>query len=265
MPTTSEYSPEQGYLDALILAKKHYENFPVVSLLVPKSLKKHIAIIYWFARTADDFADEGNLSVEERLNSLNKFEERLSSLLSGEMKNNLESALFNTINSKKLTHKYFYDLLIAFKQDVTKHKYANFIELLNYCKYSANPVGRIILELFDERIEEYYYYSDKICTSLQLTNFFQDTLIDYKKGRIYYPIDEMEKFGVTEKMFELRKNNFNLRQMVQYNVERTQKLFDEGKNLLSKFNGRLKIEIAWTIHGGEAVLNKIRKNNFDVR
>lgn len=255
---------EQGYADALKLAKSHYENFPVVSLLVPKKLQKHIAVVYWFARTADDFADEGNLSGDERMNSLIKFEQRFTCAISGESENFLEIALAETIKTKNLNPNHFLNLLKAFKQDVTKKRYNNFDEVLDYCKHSANPVGRIILELFDIRDPEAFAYSDRICTALQLTNFLQDSSIDFERGRIYYPVSEMEKFGVEEKLFEIKENNHNFQQLVEYNLVRIERLFDEGKNLFPFLNGRLKIEVVWTVYGGQAILNKIRRNKFDV-
>jgi squalene synthase HpnC len=253
-----------GYSGALKFAKNHYENFPVVSFLIPSGLRKHVAVIYQFARTADDFADEGNYSVEERLSNLNKFEDRLTELLNGNYIDSFEYALYSTINNMKLSSNEFYKLLKAFKQDVTKNRYSSFDDLLGYCKNSANPVGRLILELFNIRDKKAIEYSDNICTALQLTNFWQDSEIDYKKGRIYYPTDEMKKFSITEKMFELKENNLNLKELVGYNVERTHKLFFEGKKLIPYLKGRLKYEIKWTIEGGESILRKIEKNKFNV-
>ncbi len=253
-----------GYRNALILAKLHYENFPVISLLVPKDLRKHLAIIYWFARTADDFADEGNQTEEERFRNLSYFEIRLNELINENCSSDLEAALSNTIKAKNLSTKYFFNLLEAFKQDVTKKRYTNFNELLDYCCNSANPVGRLILELINVKDDQAIYYSDKICTALQITNLVQDTDIDYKKGRIYYPLDEMEKYGVTEKMFELRENNLNFNHLVEFSIDRTQQMFNEGKNLLSYLKGRLKFEIAATINGGELILSKIKEQNYDV-
>jgi squalene synthase HpnC len=176
----------------------------------------------------------------------------------------LEAALKNTIVSKKLSHNNFINLLKAFKQDVTKKQYSTFSEVLDYCSNSANPVGRILLELLNIRDEQAFYFSDKICTALQITNFIQDTEIDFGKGRIYYPQDELNKFGVTEDMFEMRKNNLNLKMLIEFSVSRVQSLFDEGKGLLEFLSGRFKYEIDWTIRGGEEILNKIRGADFDV-
>jgi squalene synthase HpnC len=255
---------EIGYSEAVTLAKSHYENFPVVSSLIPGKLKNDIAIIYWFARTADDYSDEGNIRKSERLEKLTHFENRLRSLLSDEPLSNLEAALKNTIIVRKLNPEYFFKLIKAFKQDVAKTRYQNFNELLDYCSNSANPVGRLLLELFEVRNEKAFFYSDRICTALQITNFIQDTKIDFEKGRIYYPLDEMEKFSVTEKLFEMKEISPNLKQLIEFNVVRTQALFDEGKGLLEFLSGKFKYEINWTIKGGEEILKKVRGADFDV-
>ena len=252
------------YSKSLKFAKSHYENFPVVSFLIAKNLKKHVAIIYWFARTADDYADEGNFSEGERLEKLNNFEYRLKQLLMGKAESDYEIALANTINEKNLTAENFYNLIAAFRQDVIKNRYENFDEVINYCKQSANPVGRLILELFDIRSGEAINYSDNICTALQLTNFLQDVSIDYKKGRIYLPQDEMEMLQITENLFEEKENNHKLKQLVKHSVDRIQNLFDEGKKLFPLLRGRLKIEIIWTVAGGEEILDQIRKNDYNV-
>jgi squalene synthase HpnC len=260
----NEYNAESGYREAYFLAKSHYENFPVVSLLVPKNIRKHLAIVYWFARTADDFADEGELSQVNRLNKLSAFENRLHELLNDKYRSDIEYALADTIKTKKLSRDHFLNLLKAFNQDVTKKRYSNFSEILEYCKNSANPVGRLVLELVGVKNEKAFYYSDKICTALQITNFIQDTTLDYKKGRIYYPEDEMQKFGVTEKMFELKENNVNFNHLVEFSIDRTQDMLNEGKNLLKYLYGRIRYEIGWTIKGGELIIKKIRNHHFDV-
>ena len=253
-----------AYQEAIDFAKNHYENFPVVSLLVPKPLRKHIAVIYWFARTADDIADEGSFPLRDRIDMLDKFEERLTALLHGNFASSFELALHSTIKTKNLSQEHFYNLLKAFKQDVIKKRYKNYEELICYCKNSANPVGRLILELNGKRNVEAINLSDKICTALQLTNFWQDTEIDFRKGRIYYPEDEMENFKVTEKMFELNENNLNLRALVKHNVEKTKNLFNEGEKLIEYLSGRIKYEIKWTILGGKSILKRIEKNNYNV-
>ncbi len=253
-----------AYIEAINFTKKHYENFPVVSLLVPKHLRKHIAIIYWFARTADDIADEGDLLPGDRIKKLDDFQERLTNLLSERFDSLFDLALHSTIKARNLTHEYFYSLLQAFRQDIIKSRYENFSDLLAYCCNSANPVGRLILELNEIRNEGSFELSDKICTALQLTNFWQDSSTDFERGRIYYPLNEMEKFGVVEKMFELKENNLNLRALVKHNIDRTANLFNEGEKLVDHLNGRLKYEIKWTILGGKSILRMIEKNNYNV-
>lgn len=244
--------------------KNHYENFPVASFLIPKYYRKDIAIVYWFARTADDIADEGNSEPLQRLYELNKFEEEFRNSLMG-FSNDLNfKVLAKTINEKKLSTENFLNLLSAFKQDIVKKRYENIKEVLDYCKRSANPVGRILLELFKVKDEEAIISSDKICTALQLTNFLQDTVVDIEKGRIYYPQEEIRMFSVNENMFELKENNPNIKALVKHNVDRTRVLFDEGKNLLRYLSGRINYEIKWTIAGGEKILDKIRKNDYDV-
>jgi squalene synthase HpnC len=246
------------------LATNHYENFPVASFLIPKEIKKDIAIVYWFARTADDLADEGDFTSAERINNLIQFENEFTLALKNKSSDKYFSQLKKTIDNRNLTSQNFFDLLSAFRQDVIKKRYNNFNELLDYCRRSANPIGRIVLEMNDLRNEETNKLSDKICTALQLTNFFQDTKIDYQKGRIYYPTDEMKNFNVSEKMFELNQNNPHISSLVKHNIDRTQLLFNEGKKLLEFLNGRLKLEIKWTIAGGEEILHKIRAKNYNV-
>lgn len=252
------------YQKALSFAKNHYENFPVASFLIKKDLRKHVSIIYWFARTADDIADEGNAAVDERLNQLNLFEHRFLKSMHGNFVDEFDEALFTTITEQKLSEEHFLNLIKAFRQDVVKSRYKNFEELMHYCSLSANPVGRLILELYNIRDENAFQLSDKICTALQLTNFYQDTIIDYSKGRIYYPLDELTKFNVKEKVFELKDFNLNLQALIKLNVDRAFNLFNEGAALSEYLSGRLKYEIKWTIAGGKEILNKIKKNNYNI-
>jgi len=252
------------YDNALKFAREHYENFPVVSFLIRRDLQKHVAIIYWFARTADDIADEGNLAAGDRMARLNGFESSFRRLLQGKYDSGYDEALHLTLEKKKLNPEHFINLLKAFKQDVIKKEYADYKQLLDYCKNSANPVGRLILELHSIREEEAFRYSDNICTALQITNFLQDVNIDFQKGRIYLPQNELAKFGISKIMFEEKEINLKFKQLIEFNINRTQLLFDEGRKLLKFLQGRLKYEIKWTILGGEAILQKIRNNDFNV-
>lgn len=254
----------KAYDQALKFASKHYENFPVVSLLLPRTLRKHVAIIYWFARTADDIADEGKIAETERLKNLNEFEKSFTELLDKKFQSPFQEALYHTITEKSLTTQLFYDLLKAFKQDVVKKSYENFDEVLDYCKYSANPIGRLMLELLGLRNEQAFSYSDKVCTALQLTNFYQDIEIDYAKGRIYIAENEMRMFNVSENHFAERINDSNFARLLEYNVNRAQLMFREGRKILSYLKGRFRYEIKWTILGGELILSKIKKNGYKI-
>lgn len=246
------------------LSKQHYENFPVASFLLPKNKRDDIAIVYWFARTADDIADEGQFSANERISALDEFETNFIDSLQHKYADNKFKILSDVVVRNNLNPEYFTNLISAFKQDVLKYRYNNFDEVLDYCRRSANPVGRIVLNIFNIFDEDAYRYSDLICTALQLTNFYQDVEIDYAKGRIYFPLDEMNHFQVTENMFEMKENNHNFSSLLKHSINRTRNFFTEGKNLFQFLKGRLKLEIKWTVAGGEKILSKIEKNNFQI-
>lgn len=246
------------------LSKQHYENFPVASFLLPKNKRDDIAIVYWFARTADDIADEGQFSANERISALDEFETNFIESLQHKYADNKFKILSDVVVRNNLNPEYFTNLISAFKQDVLKYRYNNFDEVLDYCRRSANPVGRIVLNIFNIFDEDAYRYSDLICTALQLTNFYQDVEIDYAKGRIYFPLDEMNHFQVTENMFEMKENNHNFSSLLKHSINRTRNFFTEGKNLFQFLKGRLKLEIKWTVAGGEKILSKIEKNNFQI-
>jgi squalene synthase HpnC len=224
----------------------------------------HIAVVYQFARQADDLADESKDTAEKKLHLLDLYEKEFTNSLIGKYNNEFWSALHSTIEKYSLTPQYFYDLINAFKQDVVKNRFMTFEEVINYCSYSANPVGRIILEFFNIRDDESCQYSDNICTALQLTNFYQDVSIDIQKNRIYIPLDEIEKFGVTINQFDLKKNNANFEKLVEFQVVRTKKYFKDGSQLLKRLPRKLKRQIYMTILGGEKILDKIEQLNFNV-
>ncbi|MCF8412468.1 MAG: squalene synthase HpnC [Melioribacteraceae bacterium] len=255
---------EQAYRQATKIAKSHYENFPVVSIFVPKELRKHVAVIYMFAREADDLADEGNESAEIKLKKLDLYASKLSESLKGDAVNPFWKALNFTVIDKKLSPQYLFDLLDAFKQDLVKTRYTDSEELYDYCKRSANPVGRLILELYNIRDENLNRLSDKICTALQITNFIQDVSIDLAKGRIYIPNENQTKFGVSEADFQLKKSGENFKMLIQSETESLLMLFDEGKELIDYLPFPLNKQIKWTINGGEKILKKIREIDYDV-
>lgn len=273
---------EMAYAFCRRMAEEHYENFPVGSALVPKRLRKHVYSIYAFARTADDFADEGydgkrtstsapgartSLSAtpteSERLAALNDWQQKLECCYDGRADHPIFIALSETVRELDLPIKLFNDLLSAFKQDVVKRRYANFDEVLDYCTLSANPVGRLILLLFGYRDEKLMELSDNICTALQLANFWQDVSVDIRKDRIYLPQDEMQKFGVTVE--DLRENRFSERfaSLLKFQVDRTWQLFDQGRPLPEMVSGRLKYELRLTWFGGTRILQLIEKLGYD--
>lgn len=255
---------EEAYKEAEVFAKSHYENFPVLSLTLPNEAKKHIAVVYKFARQADDLADEGDINSESRIENLDFYERSLRNTLAGKPESDFWTALLNSVKECKLTHQYFYDLLNAFKQDVCTKRYSTFESLIDYCRRSANPVGRIVLEICGVRCEDAFRYSDSICTALQLTNFYQDVSVDWQKGRIYIPQTEMEKFGVDEKIFDEKQNNANFKSLLKYQIERTRNLFSEGRNLIPFLPKSLLVQIKMTILGGEKILDKIEELDYNV-
>lgn len=254
----------QTYKDALRISSEHYENFPVSSFLFPKDLRKDVALIYKFARTADDISDEGNYSKEERTKSLTMFRNEFKDSLDKNYHDTFWKLLHETIQKRNLNPQHFFDLLTAFEQDIYKNEYTTFDGLLAYCKNSANPVGKIILELYNIRDERIILLSDKICTALQLTNFWQDVKLDLEKGRVYIPLEDFSKFGTDKSILNSEQTTNTLRQIIKFEVERTEKLYDEGKEILQFLSGRLKWQIRWTINGGRKILQKIKKNHYDV-
>ena len=255
---------DKFYHDSIQFTKSHYENFPVISLFLKKELKKYISVIYRFARQADDIADEGSMSSEKRVSLLNEYEELLNDALQGKFKYGFWKVLEDTIKCKNLSVEHFYNLLKAFKQDTHKNSYSNFDDLLCYCRNSANPVGRLILELHDIRDPLPNQLSDKICTALQLTNFYQDVKIDLKKDRLYLPLSELEIFNISQNNDRSIVYDENFIKFMKFQVERVKKLFTEGKKLLSYLPSGLKLQIRMTIKGGELVLRKIEELNYNV-
>ncbi len=264
MNTDENNDVEKYYNQALQFTKSHYENFPVVSSFIKKDLRKHVATIYQFARQADDLADEGNISEDERFRALTKYELELRDSLSLKSENGFWKILKLTIDKKKLDSISFQNLINAFKQDLVKKRYKNYDELLCYCKSSANPVGRLILELHDIRDEIPISLSDKICTALQLTNFYQDVSVDILKDRVYLPESELSIFNVNEKDIKNKKYSEQFVQLMKFQIERTKKLFYEGRELLNYLPYRLRIQILVTIKGGEAILTKIEEIDYNV-
>ncbi len=243
----------------------HYENFPVASVLLPRHLRRPVQVIYAFARQADDFADEGDDPPEARLAKLNQFYAELDRIKRGE---SCSLPLFDDlaliIREHHLPIQYFYDLLDAFSQDVTQTRYQHFGEVMDYCRRSANPIGRLLLHLYRVTDARALAYSDGICSALQLTNFLQDIAIDFQKGRIYLPQDELAQYGITEQALARGAPSERWWPFMQFQIERTRKLLQAGAPLGKQLKGRIGLEMRLIIMGGDSILKKIHRVQGDV-
>ena len=247
------------------MAVDHYENFPVASILLPKRLRRAVEVIYYFARQADDIADEGDLPDEARLARLDEFRAELNRIGTVEgPQTPLFEALAGVVEKFNLQVQLLHDLLDAFSQDVVKKRYANFDELKDYCRRSANPVGRLLLHLYDAATPQNLIYSDHICSSLQLINFWQDVRKDYAIARIYIPQDEMARFGVSEAQIAAGSVDKAWRDLMQFQVQRARDMMHNGAPLGSILGGRIGLEMRLIIAGGKRILDKLEKTGYDM-
>lgn len=239
----------------------HYENFPVASVLLPRRLRYPVSVIYRFARTADDFADEGEHSEAQRLAWLDAYRIELDLIDTGQTpKTELFVELAAVIRDYQLPVQLFRDLLNAFSQDVVKKRYEDFGELMEYCRRSANPVGRLMLHLFGETDARKMALSDGICSSLQLVNFWQDVAVDWKKGRIYIPQEDLTRFGISEDQIARSYAGGAWSALMQFEVERTRRILQAGATLGVELPGRFGLEIRTIIMGGAIILRKLYDN-----
>ncbi len=252
-----------AYQHCASLARRHYENFPVASHWLPRKLRKPITAIYAFARTADDWADEGDWSNEQRLAALNAMEQSLQHITDhGEAGGTdpLFIALADSITRFTLPLKPLQDLLSAFRQDVEQKEYENFGAVMDYCRRSANPVGRLYLHLLQADSPRNIGYADAICSALQLINFLQDFHQDYLENRrIYFPRDEMLRFGVDAHLLEHRNHDPRLRRLIQFQCQRAWQLLQAGAPLGSLLKGRAGFEIRLIILGGHRILRQLQE------
>lgn len=256
------------------LARTHYENFPVASRLLPKPIRRHVAAVYAFARAADDVADEPGRQPSERISVLNAYRQRLLQgarratdsgyRLPDPAPAEFFPALFDTIDRFDLPVPLFTDLLSAFEQDVTKTRYETWSELLDYCRRSANPVGRIVLRLNGHRTDALDRASDDVCTALQLANFWQDLAVDWSRGRLYVPEDVWLRNGATTADLDGRLWTPAWRASLEDCGQRTQALFDRGRAVCDGVSGRLRYELRATWLGGTRILERLRTCGFDV-
>jgi phytoene synthase len=248
------------------VAVRHYENFPVASLILPATLRAPVEAIYRFARSADDLADEGRDPPDIRLERLNNYRAALAAIERGEpQRDPLFRDLEKVIAAHGLPITPFQDLIDAFSQDVTKKRYASFAELAEYCRRSANPVGRLLLVLFKRTTAQDLAASDAICSALQLINFWQDVDIDYTRDRrIYLPQDEMARHGVTESHLAERRCDRAWQELMAFQVNRARQMMLAGAPLGRTLPGRIGLEIRATVQGGLRILDKIAAAGYDV-
>jgi len=243
----------------------HYENFPVASLLLPARLRPAVEAIYRFARSADDLADEGSAPDAERIAALSDYEAQLARIEKKEPANTpLFQSLAAVISKYGLPMQPFYDLLSAFKQDVVVRRYASFGDLMDYCRRSANPVGRLMLCLYQADDARNVEQSDAICTSLQLINFWQDVRVDWHKGRIYLPQEDMDAYQVSEAQLDRASANDSWRALMRFEVARARALMLEGAPLALRLPGRIGWELRLVIQGGLRILDRIEQADYDV-
>jgi len=255
---------EDAYAYCERVTRQHYENFPVASLLIPRKYRPSIASIYAYARAADDIADEGSHPPSERLRRLDEWEQKLDGCLAGKADDDVFVALADTVERTGITRQPLADLLTAFRMDVTQSRYQTFDDLRNYCSYSANPIGQLVLSVFQASTPVTISYSNAICTGLQLANFWQDVSVDLRKPRIYIPLEDIDRFGYTEHELMHGIVNGPFRELIRFQVDRTERFFDEGRLLPGLVGRDLRFELRLTWHGGMAILKKIRAMNFNV-
>lgn len=262
-PAPGPVSLEEARLFCARLARDHYENFPVASRLVPAPLRPAVQSIYAFARVADDFADEP-IHEGRRLERLAEWERMLEGCYRGEAVHPVFVALRDAVVRFELPPEPFHDLLAAFRMDVTTSRYGDFDQLLQYCRLSANPVGRLVLHLFGHRDPVLIGRSNALCTALQLTNHWQDVAIDAGRDRIYLPEDEREHHGVGEEELGSGRVGEGYLHLMDGLFERTRRLYTAARPLCDAVGGRLRLELRLTWLGGWRILDRIERVRFDV-
>lgn len=258
------------------LARAHGENFTVLSLLAPRRLRTHLAVIYAYCRAVDDIGDEGRLPAElrtgepltvpagpERVALLDRFERELDLAYAGRPESSLFVALAETVREFDLPREPFARLIEANRMDQRTARYATHADLLHYCEHSATPVGRLVLGLYRICDAAAQRLSDATCTALQLANFWQDVKRDFAMGRIYLPREDLVRFGVTEADLVAHRGSAAFCRLMQFEVARTRALFEQGLPLVDRVSGHLRIDLALFSRGGLAILDKIEKQGYD--
>lgn len=245
------------------LARAHYENFTVGHLLLPRRLRQHVANIYAYCRWADDLADEAG-SPQQSLALLDWWERELRACYAGEVRHPVFVALAETVGEFAVPIDPLVDLLVAFRQDQKVVRYETFDDLLGYCRYSANPVGRLVLHLGRCATPDRIRLADRVCTGLQLVNFWQDVAGDYDRGRVYLPQFDCRRFGYGEPDFAARRANDAFRRLMAAEVEQAEGLLRQGAALVPLMPSGLRLQVSLFVHGGLAVAEAIRHRQYDV-
>lgn len=245
------------------LARSHYENFSVASWFLPGPLRQHFFNVYAYCRISDDLGDEvGDTAASLQL--LGQWETELDACYDGHPRHPVFVALAETVRKFEIPKHEFADLLTAFRQDQTVTRYETFNDLLGYCRYSANPVGHLVLYLCGYHDTERQLLSNYTCTGLQLANFWQDVSADFAKGRIYLPLEDLRRFGVSEEVIRNGDNTSEFREMLKFEVERAREWFAQGLPLIAKVDRALAIDIELFSRGGQEILNAIERQHYAV-
>jgi squalene synthase HpnC len=245
------------------LARTHYENFSVATWFLPAHLRQHFFNVYAYCRISDDLGDEvGDTTASLQL--LDQWEGELNACYDGHPRHPVFVALSETVRMFEIPRQEFADLLTAFRQDQTVTRYETFVDLLGYCRYSANPVGHLLLYLVGYRDDERQRLSDYTCTALQLVNFWQDVSADYAKSRIYLPLEDLRRFGVSEQEICAGHNTPAFREMMRFEIARAREWFTQGLPLASKVSRELAIDIELFSRGGLEILNAIERQDYAV-
>lgn len=256
-------SLEESFAYCRKLAQTHYENFVVASRFLPRPLRQHFANVYAYCRWSDDLADETS-STDESLALLDWWESQLDECYSGRATHPVFVALAHTVRDFDIPPQPLHDLLSAFRQDQRVSRYESFADLLDYCRRSANPVGRLVLYLGRSHDDESGRLSDSICTGLQLANFWQDVAGDWQRGRLYVPLEDCHRFGYSEEDFAAGRCNAAFERLMDFEVARAEKWLRAGLPLVERLPSWLAGDIWLIIHGGLKILKKIRSVRFDV-
>ena len=260
--SASETELRAAYAECRRLASRHYENFPTASYLVPRDKRDALAAVYAFARYADDVADEPG--VENRLEKLADWRAKLAACYAGKIDHPVFLALRDSAERFRLSRENFENLLRAFESDVVVNRHPDFASLLAYCTCSANPVGRLVLELFGYHDPHLFELSDNICTALQLTNFWQDVAIDFSRDRVYLPQEDMARFNYTLDDLRAGCSDARWQELLAFEIARTRELFERGRGLPEEVQPKLRTQLRLTWLGGTEILSKIEAVSYDI-